>query len=136
MEPTELSKGLYPPPPNLSQAEVIDPSHHFWVIKHGIKASGMPAWGKSMGDAYIWNMVAFLKVLPTLSAGQYQAMVAGSGGHAHGGGGASPMVGEVPAPAATLRPPRRPPRPSAGAVEHRHADALSNASGAAASAGR
>ncbi|MHB8911645.1 MAG: c-type cytochrome [Lysobacter sp.] len=90
MEATELSKGLYPPPPNLSQADVFDPSHHFWVIKHGIKASGMPAWGKSMSDEYLWNMVAFLKVLPRLNAEQYQAMVARSGGHEHGGGETMP----------------------------------------------
>ena len=34
----------------------------------GIKASGMPAWGKSMGDEYIWNMAAFIQKLPTLDA--------------------------------------------------------------------
>lgn len=86
MAETELSQGLYPAPPNLSKGEVNNPAHHFWVVKHGIKASGMPAWGKSMSDEYIWNMVAFLGVLPQLDAAQYQAMVAGSGGHAHGGG--------------------------------------------------
>ena len=90
MEETELSKGLYPSPPNLSKADVLDPAHHFWVIKHGIKASGMPAWGKSMSDEYIWNMVAFLQQLPKLSPEQYQAMIASSGGHEHGGGETQP----------------------------------------------
>jgi len=56
------------------------------VIKHGIKATGMPAWGKSMGDEYIWGMVAFIDQLPTMDAKQYQALVASSGGHQHGGG--------------------------------------------------
>lgn len=83
---TELSKGLYPSPPALTRAEVSDPAHHFWVIKHGIKASGMPAWGKSMQDKYIWGMVAFLQQLPKLDEAQYEAMVASSGGHSHGGG--------------------------------------------------
>lgn len=90
MAETELSQGLYPAPPNLSKGEVDNPAHHFWVIKHGIKASGMPAWGKSMNDEYIWNMVAFLGELPQLDAAQYQAMVADSGGHAHGGGETGP----------------------------------------------
>ena len=90
MAATELSKGLYPSPPNLSTADIGDPSHHFWVIKHGIKASGMPAWGKSMNDGYIWNMVAFLQVMPKLNAEQYEAMVASSGGHSHGGGESMP----------------------------------------------
>ncbi|GAB3749970.1 c-type cytochrome [Lysobacter olei] len=85
MAATELSKGLYPAPPELTK-KAVDPAEAFWVIKHGIKASGMPAWGKSMDDEYIWNMVAFLQKLPTLSEDDYQAMVASSGGHSHGGG--------------------------------------------------
>lgn len=83
---TELSKGLYPVPPNFSKLTPNDPAHDFWVIKHGIKASGMPAWGKSMEDQYIWGMVAFLQQMPKLDANQYRALVATSGGHSHGGG--------------------------------------------------
>jgi hypothetical protein len=63
-----------------------NPAATFWVIKHGIKATGMPAWGKSMGDPYIWGMVAFLDQLPNMDAEQYQTLVASSGGHEHGGG--------------------------------------------------
>ena len=61
---------------------LLDPAVPFG----GIKASGMPAWGKSMDDEYIWNMAAFLQALPGLDAVQYRALVAASGGHAHGGG--------------------------------------------------
>lgn len=83
---TELSKGLYPPPPNLSQQGITDPAEAFWIIKHGVKATGMPAWGKSMSDDYIWGLVAFLQKLPTLDAQQYRVLVASSEGHSHGGG--------------------------------------------------
>lgn len=86
MEQTEISQGLYPAPPNFSELTAGDPAHHFWVIKHGIKASGMPAWGESMEDEYIWGMVAFMQHLPKLDGEQYLAMVASSGGHSHGGG--------------------------------------------------
>lgn len=94
MTETELSKGLYPAPPNLSRARV-DPREAFWVIKHGVKASGMPAWGKSMEDEDVWNLVAFLRALPELGAAPYQALVASSGGHSHGGeiGSHSPARG-------------------------------------------
>lgn len=85
MESTELSKGLYPQPPNLTLTSV-SAAEAFWTIKHGIKASGMPAWGASMGDEYIWNMAAFIQQLPKLDAASYQEMVAHSGGHSHGGG--------------------------------------------------
>ncbi len=57
---TELSNSLYPAPPNLSKLGVDgNPAAAFWIIKHGIKSTGMPAWGKSMADPYIWGMVAF-----------------------------------------------------------------------------
>lgn len=83
---SELSKGLYPSPPALAETVRNEPAHDFWVIKHGIKASGMPAWGKSMQDPYIWGMVAFLQQLPKLDDAHYDAMVGSSGGHSHGGG--------------------------------------------------
>ncbi|MDI3273588.1 cytochrome c [Pseudomonas sp. AL03] len=84
---TELSNSLYPAPPNLSKLGVDgNPAAAFWIIKHGIKSTGMPAWGKSMADPYIWGMVAFLKQLPTLNAEQYTALAVSSGGHQHGGG--------------------------------------------------
>lgn len=95
MPDTELSRGLYPSPPNLTRT-AVDGAEAFWVIKHGIKASGMPAWGKSMEDEYIWNMAAFLQVLPGLSMEQYEALVAASGGHSHGGGESKPHDDAMP----------------------------------------
>jgi mono/diheme cytochrome c family protein/ketosteroid isomerase-like protein len=86
MAPTELNRGLSPTPPNLAKHANADAAEAFWVIKHGIKATGMPAWGKHMEDQHIWDIVAFLRKLPSLSVEQYQAEVAASGGHSHGGG--------------------------------------------------
>lgn len=85
-EETELSRGLYPKPPQLARSTAADPARAFWVIKHGIKSTGMPAWGKSMEDSYIWDLVAFIKQLPQMSAERYHAEVRASGGHSHGGG--------------------------------------------------
>lgn len=73
--PTELSRGLNPAPPDLSRHEV-DALTAFWVIKHGIKASGMPAFGRSIDDDRIWNMAAFLQYLPRMTAAEYLALVA------------------------------------------------------------
>jgi mono/diheme cytochrome c family protein len=72
---SEIRPGLYPQPPNLSKSKV-DPRAAFWVIKHGIKMSAMPAWGSSHDDATIWNMVAFVQRLPTLTPAQYKDIVA------------------------------------------------------------
>jgi mono/diheme cytochrome c family protein len=82
---TELGRGLYPAPPDLAH-EAVDAREAFWTIKHGVKASGMPAWGRSIDDESIWNLAAFVQVLPTLDARSYAALVAASGGHSHGAG--------------------------------------------------
>ena len=74
MKDSELRPGLYPQPPNLSQVRV-DPKEAFWVIKHGLKMSAMPAWGTTHDDDTIWSMVAFLQKLPELSSVQYEDMV-------------------------------------------------------------
>ncbi|MBB6189106.1 cytochrome c [Rhodanobacter sp. MP7CTX1] len=75
MKESEIRPGLYPQPPDLSQMRV-DPKEAFWVIKHGIKMSAMPAWGSSHDDATIWSMVAFLQKLPRLTPAEYKAIVA------------------------------------------------------------
>ena len=82
MTESDMSIGLYPAPPNLTSSNKYDDSldsetaakRNFWIIKHGIKASGMPAWGLTHDDERIWAMVAFLKSLPTLSEDQYQIL--------------------------------------------------------------
>ncbi|MGH8134726.1 MAG: c-type cytochrome [Steroidobacteraceae bacterium] len=83
---SELSLGLYPAPPDLTRERIDSPEAAFWVIKHGIKLTGMPAWGKSMDDESIWGMVAFLQQLPGMSSDRYEALVESSGGHSHGPG--------------------------------------------------
>jgi Cytochrome C oxidase, cbb3-type, subunit III len=77
---TDFSIGLYPAPANLTHAskDQSEPDgqarRRFWVIKHGIKASGMPAWGPGHDDERIWSMVAFLDRLPELTPQQYQIL--------------------------------------------------------------
>ncbi len=100
MKTSEIRPGLYPQPPNLSQTRV-DPKDAFWVIKHGIKMSAMPAWGFSHDDPTIWSMVAFLQKLPDMTPAQYKDIVAkappdddmdgGDGGHSHDHGGGMPQ---------------------------------------------
>ena len=47
---TELRAGMYPKPPDLTVPSGRDPRETFWIIKHGIKMSGMPAWGVTHDD--------------------------------------------------------------------------------------
>ncbi|MFT5721331.1 MAG: mono/diheme cytochrome c family protein [Motiliproteus sp.] len=79
---SDFTLGLYPAPPNLADLSRPDTDdkaadqRSFWIIKHGIKASGMPAWAPGHDDTRIWNMVAFLKRLPELTETQYQILSA------------------------------------------------------------
>jgi hypothetical protein len=76
VDDSELRAGMYPQPPNLSKVHV-DPKDAFWVIKHGIKMSAMPAWGMAgHDDPTIWSMVAFLEKLPGMTPTEYKAIVA------------------------------------------------------------
>lgn len=86
VERSEASVGLYPAPPNLARRQPEDVARAFWVIKHGIKMSGMPAWGKSMDDGSIWGIVAFIQKLPNMSGTEYHELVESSEGHTHGSG--------------------------------------------------
>jgi mono/diheme cytochrome c family protein len=75
---TDLSRGLYPKPPPLAYGNTLSPGEEFWIIKHGVKLTAMPAWGKTHDDDQIWSLVSFLQAMPNLSPEQYQATTATS----------------------------------------------------------
>lgn len=79
--PNELSKGLYPAPPELTKSR-LDPRVSYTIIKHGIKMTGMPAWGGHHGDEQVWTLVAFVSKLPGMSPKQYQELVNSPGANA------------------------------------------------------
>jgi cytochrome c553 len=66
---------LVPLPPELSR--IVDewrPRELFWIVKHGIKATGMPAWGPTHRDDEIWSVVAFMRALAGMRPEQYRTM--------------------------------------------------------------
>jgi mono/diheme cytochrome c family protein len=71
---SDIRPGLYPHPPNLAQEELQQAQRAFWIIKHGIKMSAMPAWAKTLDDADIWDMVAFIRKMPDMSSETYQQL--------------------------------------------------------------
>ncbi len=75
VERGEQGQGLNPEPPLLYESVAdMSPSEVFWVIKNGIKMTGMPAFGPTHDDQKIWNIAAFVKRLPDTTAEQYAAM--------------------------------------------------------------
>ena len=71
---SDLRTGLYPHPPNLAQEDIQESRRTFWIIKHGIKMSAMPAWGKTLDDAAIWDVVAFVRKMPGMTPEDYQGL--------------------------------------------------------------
>jgi mono/diheme cytochrome c family protein len=69
---SDIRPGLYPHPPNLAQEDLRDGRRAFWIVKHGIKMSAMPAWGKTLDDAAIWNVVSFLRKMPAMTPATYR----------------------------------------------------------------
>lgn len=88
-DPSPIAQGLNPQPPDLAEIDgARSAAEMFWVIKHGIQMTGMPAWGPTHSDQEIWELVAFLRKLPSLNATGYAAMDARlEAGHGHGGDG-------------------------------------------------
>jgi mono/diheme cytochrome c family protein len=73
--PSPLAQGLNPVPPDLSlSSKQMSAQEMFWIIKHGIKMTGMPAWGPTHTDDQLWEIVAFLQKLPDLTPAQYHEM--------------------------------------------------------------
>jgi mono/diheme cytochrome c family protein len=71
---SDVRRGLYPHPPNLAQEELQQAQRAFWIIKHGIKMSAMPAWGMTLDDAAIWDTVAFIRKMPDMTPVTYQQL--------------------------------------------------------------
>jgi mono/diheme cytochrome c family protein len=71
---SDVRQGLYPHPPNLAQEELQEARRTFWIVKHGIKMSAMPAWGKTLDDETIWNVVAFVRKMPDMTPETYQQL--------------------------------------------------------------
>jgi mono/diheme cytochrome c family protein len=64
--------GLEPSPPYL-----LDATSHwssaelFWIVKHGIKMTGMPSWRDSMSDRQVWDVVGFIEAMRQLPPQSY-----------------------------------------------------------------
>ena len=74
----EFAKGLYPDPPDLASPDLqqeMNDAKIFWIIKNGLKMTGMPSFGVTHSDQEIWDIVAFVDRLSTLKPDIYKTMV-------------------------------------------------------------
>lgn len=85
--PDELGQGLMPPAPEFAKEAVHWSAEElFWIIKNGVRLTGMPAWGPTHTDEQIWTIAAFLLTLSELTPEKYRQLAGGEPrrSHAHG----------------------------------------------------
>jgi cytochrome c553 len=77
-QPNAVFQHSLPKPPDLTDASRQWKDRElFWLVKHGIKYTGMPGWsGRDRNDEQ-WAVVAFLKELPSLNKDSYDALALG-----------------------------------------------------------
>ena len=74
--PQPFALGLLPVPTNLAHmVRERSPAELYWVVKNGIKMTGMPAWEFRLAERDLWAVVAFLLELPQVAPDQYAARV-------------------------------------------------------------
>ena len=133
-KPAELTGGLRPQPRDLTRtAADWKPRELFWIVKHGIAMTGMPAWGPTHKDAELWSIAAFVRKLPTMTPEQYRAL-RGSEGPSKGPPSEGPKVSSATpsaepgnATGAALAPTEPAQSPPAGATPKDQAGDVANA---------
>lgn len=100
--PEPFAFGLTPAPANLvGTAREWPDAELFWVVKHGIKMTGMPAWIHRLSDEEIWDVVAFVRASVHMTPTEYAALAAALPAHQHEpdkpAGASQPVLGDVAA---------------------------------------
>jgi len=64
---TDAGRWMYPRAAQLASHEVQQYSDRelFWIVKNGIRLSGMPAFGRVETDEHIWDIVHYIRTLPS-----------------------------------------------------------------------
>ena len=71
---TQINEGLYPPAPDMrkSGTQELSDGELFYIIKNGVRFTGMPGWGGSDEDN--WSLVLFIRHLPELTDQEVEFM--------------------------------------------------------------
>jgi mono/diheme cytochrome c family protein len=91
----EFAEGLYPSPPSMTSGSIqkaLSEAKIYWIVKNGIKMTGMPAFGPTHDEKELWGLVAIVEDIPRMSPEQYRQLVIKltnpggekSHGHSHG----------------------------------------------------
>lgn len=73
--PTNVAKGLYQHAPQLGKHGVEDDPDGitYWKVYHGIRWTGMPAFGHTLSQEQLWQLTMFLKNMDSLPPAAQEA---------------------------------------------------------------
>jgi mono/diheme cytochrome c family protein len=102
VDAAEFPEGMNPTPPDIDSPTLqhATDAELFWVIKNGIRMTGMPAFGVNHKDEEIRDIVAFVRHATQITDAERQALKTGAGleEHHHGEAGEDHLHGaETPA---------------------------------------
>src|SRR3989338_4532698 len=85
--PTRLRARVWPPPVNIgwsaalpvtdlraAYVQTLADGELYYIITNGVRFTGMPAWGGEHTPEQTWQLVAFIRRLPTLSPEELKQM--------------------------------------------------------------
>ena len=77
---TEMGKSMFPPAPDMraSATQSLSDGELFYIIEHGVRFTGMPAWGTGTiaGEEASWHLVHFIRQLPDVTTEELEEMAA------------------------------------------------------------
>lgn len=79
----DFSEHMEPEPPKLweEDSQSLNDGELFVIIRDGIRMTGMPAFGPDHNDEEIWDIVAFVRTLPSLNDNEKQMLTQAVGRH-------------------------------------------------------
>lgn len=76
--PNPITRGMRPAPPDLRGAAAgYEADELHWIVRNGLKYTGMPAWAGDGRDDEPWALAAFLQRYPRLDPASYRDLAFG-----------------------------------------------------------
>lgn len=75
--PSPLAAAMLPEPPDLgAKVGRFNDNEIFWIVRHGLKYTGMPGWPADGRDDEVWDVTAFVRLLPEMTEEEYATLAA------------------------------------------------------------
>jgi mono/diheme cytochrome c family protein len=74
----EFAENLYPLPPSMTSGSIqkaLSDAEIYWIVKNGIKMTGLPAFGPTHDEQELWSLIALVKEMPRMNPEQYRQLV-------------------------------------------------------------